>query len=637
MRFEALLAKLSLKARLMIASAAIALLSVTFTSILAIDYHRIAIGGAEIAKRSHDEMSRALEMQDSLSQIARLASLGEFSDVEVTHFKRLISQVKTLSQSTEVSSAADQVEIQFNKFINTLKSKAGQNWNLARRASYEEAAAAVGSLTERNQNSIYALADTLQQKQAYTFQVGLISVLIFLLVLGVLTYKLISLITAPFMQMARFIDSIDVESDSTCGAIEVPSFGSTPEVNQVAGSFVKLLERLGVYRALNLRRLLSEKRRADIIAASITDGIILLKGQEVLYANPVAERILKTEEKKSSGLLGSRGMRAVLAAVQQTMPVEFSLETEDGKHHFLIQALPISHALIDRMGDLQTTRVAGEFEATTIVVAQDVTIVKESQEAKGHFLATLSHEVKTPVTSLTLATRMLLRSVDKMPDATQQILVKTCTEDVDRLRVLLDDLLTVSRFDSLTQKTQFQNADLGKLVKHQVQSFKNSALDKHVELKYEVLNESRLPLWISMDPSKVAWAISSLLTNALRHAPKSSTVEVKLEVQPGMIEVRIKDSGPGIDKRRLERIFDKFSSFYDIRVARSGSAGLGLSIAREIVQAHGGKIWATSEVGEGAEFGFNLPLKQLSSLVNDEVVNGVSSKGAISGASSRSG
>lgn len=626
MKFEQVASRFSLKSRVAIMSAALVAMVLVFAGFIVLEYHQMAAGGAEIARRSHDEMTRGMEMQDSLSQIARLASLGEVNESEIAHFRRLVSQVRSHAENSEVTHEVGEIEEKFNQFVTAIQStKLGSGWGQVKRVYYDDVAAAVAALTERNQSSIYALADSLKQKQTRALQVVLISVLIFVFMLGFTGYWFIAYLTNPLMTMAKFIDGIDVE---TMAPLSVPVFGSSPEVALVSRAFDRLLERLRGYRALNLRRLLSEKRRADIIAASISDGIILLKGQEVLYANPVAELILRFGE--------DRGMKAMLSAVSQTMPVEFSMETDDGRHHFLIQAFPISHELVDQIGDQQTIDVAGEFQATTIVVAQDVTLVKESQDAKGHFLATLSHEVKTPVTSLTLATRMLLRSVDELSNPIQRNLVRTCTEDVDRLRGLLDDLLTVSRFDSLTQKIEFQHTDFTKLLKHAVQSFSVQAKEKDIQLTTEMVNPERRPLTIPMDPTKITWAVSNLLTNALRHSPRHSEVQVRLEVKPEWIEVRVRDSGPGIDKRRLERIFDKFSSFYDIRVARSGSVGLGLSIAREIIQAHGGRIWATSEMGDGAEFGFVLPMKQSFSAQSGQN-NVLISKGVNSGTSSRSG
>ena len=625
-RYEKAIRGFSLKFRLAATFALFALMSLAFASFLMIEYHSIAIGGAEIARRSHDEISRVLQMQDSLGEIERLAAAGEVNSIEISHFRRLVAQVRLLSEDTETGRSADDIESKFDQFVDAIASPGtARKSSGIKQAYYDDVVAAVGALTERNQSSIYELADTLRQKQAHALQIGLVSTAFFLIILGFTGYRLISYITSPLMTMARFIEGVDVESGA---AVSVPLFGSAPEIALVARSFERLLERLRVYRALNLRRLLSEKRRADIIAASISDGIVLLKGHEVLYANPVAELILKAQFSGAQAGAASRGMRALLSAVTRTIPVEFSMEMEDGTRHFLIQSFPISHELIDKMGGEQIMNMAGEFQATTIVVAQDVTIVKESQEAKGHFLATLSHEVKTPVTSLTLATRMLLRSVDQFPNPTQRSLIRTCTEDVDRLRVLLDELMTVSRFDSLTQKIQLQETDFAKLMKHAVQSFREQAREKEIDLSIEVRNEEHRSAMLSIDPPKVAWAISNLLINALRHSPRGSKVVALVEVKPEWIEVRIRDSGPGIDKRRLERIFDKFSSFYDIRVARSGSAGVGLSIAREIVQAHGGRIWAVSEVGDGAEFGFALPFKRSDTEL--------SSKGALSGASSRS-
>ena len=114
-----------------------------------------------------------------------------------------------------------------------------------------------------------------------------------------------------------------------------------------------------------------------------------------------------------------------------------------------------------------------------------------------------------------------------------------------------------------------------------------------------------------VDPTQVSWALTNLLTNALRHTPRGGEVNVSVSAHAGKIEISVRDSGIGIDKRRLERIFDKYNPQYDLRVARSGSVGMGLAIAREIVLVHGGRIWAESEVGKGSLFSFEIPALEM--------------------------
>ncbi len=367
------------------------------------------------------------------------------------------------------------------------------------------------------------------------------------------------------------------------------------------------------------RKLLVEKKRADLIAASISDGILLLRNREVVYANSIAEKILDLPVGVpvagfDFGPEGNQkltpGVEALIQALSSCFPAEFVLRGTDRIRYYLIQSQPLQ--LDPRSVDEISS---DDLEPDVLVLAQDITLLKESQEAKIHFLGTLSHEVKTPVTSLTMAIHLLKKTRDQFPNLIHRNLIATCAEDIDRLRALIDDLMTVSRFDILAQRLELQKIDLGKLLSHAVQSFRMQAQEKEIELTHSISVSSESPeaskkVLLTMDATKIAWALSNLLTNALRHTPRGGKVGVSLVASSHWAEVRVKDTGPGIELHRQERIFEKFNPYYDLRVARSGVAGAGLAIAKEIVNAHQGEIWVTSQPGAGAEFGFRLPLDQ---------------------------
>jgi signal transduction histidine kinase len=609
-KFPSRLANLSLERRFVGVIVGLLAITIAFSALLLWGQHRTAIHGADLAIRSQEQIVVATQLREALTEIERAAREGELPSAQISRFRELSPRALS-GQPEEVSRSGHDSFAAYVEAIRRVSAGSSTLTPLADR--YDMALDSINRLIEGNQQRTYALASKLREDQQRAIRAALAFLALFILVLAIAGSMLIGVISQPLLSLVRFLDAVDVEDDLPAS---IPRFNSdVPEVLHVARSFERLLGRLRGYRALNVGRLLIEKRRAEVIAASITDGVFLLRGEEILYANPVAERILGSKTHRGLNLAAREdlpGAVAVRTAITRTIPVEYTLEDGDRKTFYLIQTHPIDNNVIEQaehsVGS-PVDQVLDRFQADSIVVAQDVTLVRESEEAKRHFLGTLSHEVRTPVTSLTMATRLLKRNIDQIENSTQRALVKTCIDDVERLRGLVEDLVTVSRFETLTQRMDVRIVDLGKLIRHSIQAFQSEAKERGIELTCKVIGSTQ-PLHISIDATKVSWAVSNLMTNALRHTPQNGRIETELEATGDRVEFRVRDTGPGIDRKRQGRIFDKFNPHYDLRVARSGSAGMGLAIAREIVVAHGGKIWVASEPGQGALFAFTLPLKR---------------------------
>ncbi|MEO5969637.1 MAG: histidine kinase dimerization/phospho-acceptor domain-containing protein, partial [Bdellovibrionia bacterium] len=446
---------------------------------------------------------------------------------------RRVSKVFKLKTSNLIK----QIKEKFNSWLSWW----GKGKNLTRLGFITSAI--IGFLFARIQSDVIAVS--YQNEDLTRSTILIIGALSFIALISIWIY---SWVIYPFSKLRQYLNRVNLEEGIPH---QFPDYGYfLPETKLFFKSLENLLGRVREDRDSSLKGLLREKRRADIISAAILDGIILLRGDELLYLNPIAAKILGLPShqgfrgmrlRRNTGGLNSDALTAVKEAIGRAMPVEYTLTIDDRKSYYLIQTIPLTGDLIqsvEQTSDVVYDQVLDRFSADTLVLAHDVTLIREGQEAKGHFLATISHEIKTPVTSLTLATRLLKKSIDQFPNPGHRDLIETCVENVDRLRSLLDNLLTISRLETIAQKLEIQTIDFRKLVRHSVDSFAGEAKKKGIELSYEIRQKEKIN--IDIDASKLTWALSNLITNAFRHTPKGGKVTVEVETKQEFVLVRIR-------------------------------------------------------------------------------------------------
>ena len=229
--------------------------------------------------------------------------------------------------------------------------------------------------------------------------------------------------------------------------------------------------------------------------------------------------------------------------------------------------------------------------------------LEELNRVKNNFLSIVSHDLRTPLTSILLYARMLMDQRQDLNDADQQRFLTIIADECTRLSRLVDDLLEVQRLETDRVEWKIERADLAEVIRTSVRVFEAMAQSKSIQLSVEC--PDALPA-VAMDSEKIAQVISNLLSNAVKYTPAGGAVRIVAEPSGREILVRVKDTGPGIPRDKWDEIFDRFCQLSDTNVSEFGGVGLGLYIVKWIVERHGGAVWVDSEVGKGSEFCFSL-------------------------------
>lgn len=352
----------------------------------------------------------------------------------------------------------------------------------------------------------------------------------------------------------------------------------------------------------------SERRRLDSVLSHMTDGVIATdRHGNVSVVNQMALNFLNVKEDQILGrpineVLGLKDSAQDLISNQK----EIVVTVNSGTHDEMI--LHASFSLIKR--------VTG-FVSGSVCVLHDVTEQQKNEDSQRQFVSNVSHELRTPLTSLRAYIETLNEGAWKDPDIAPKFLEVT-QEETERMIRMINDLLSLSRMDRGVSKMEPEWVNLNDFVAHILNRFDmivktDEKNGKETKKKYTIKRElGNQALWVEIDTDKMMQVIDNIMNNAIKYSPDGGVITVRLTQNQNHVILSISDQGLGIPRKDLGKIFDRFYRVDKARSRAQGGTGLGLAIAKEIVEAHHGKIWADSSEGHGSTFYISLPYEPMS-------------------------
>jgi PAS domain S-box-containing protein len=365
---------------------------------------------------------------------------------------------------------------------------------------------------------------------------------------------------------------------------------------------------IAVHNARLYQQTAQEKRRLDAILDSSADGILIMNAAHSIQRFnralskmtgwPTAEALGRSHDdvihwaKRQPGQDLAEAEAGGWPLGQNPAPlyVEGDLLRRDGGGY-----LPagITYApLLDREGHL----------VNLIANVRDITKFREAEELKSTFISIVSHELRTPVSLIKGYAETLLREDARWDAAVVRDSLTVINEEADRLAEMIDNLLDASRLQAGSLRMTVSEVALDKLAARLVEKFRSQALQHKLMVNFP----PDFPIIIG-DEARLTQVLSNLLSNAIKYSPGGGGIAVRGRTSPSQVTISVEDEGPGIAQADLPHVFDRFYRANSELTKRVKGTGLGLYLAKAVVDAHGGRIWVESNGTKGSTFSFSLP------------------------------
>ncbi len=449
-----------------------------------------------------------------------------------------------------------------------------------------------------NEEQILAYNNDARQEAYVDSKRGLVVTGIAVVIAVLLALRMVRMALTPLAQLTEQANRIG------SGNLQPVSITRKDEIGQLGAAFNDMAQKLSEARRIESRRLQRAERMSDAAIDSLYDPVIVIDShQRIVHLNRAAEGLFGPAPVSPRVPLSDHVKdRRILRAIDDAVDDQRVTASEDETG-----LVPIHVGGSERIYRIRATPMKDDDDNLLggVLVLDDVTHLRTLDRLKTEFIGVASHELRTPVTSLMLSVDLLKDGAVGQLTPPQRQIVEAQREDLGRLDKLMRDLLDVTRLEAGSSPPRLELISPSLLVKRPMTMLKPSADEAHVSLIDEV--DPSLPQ-VRADQAQIGRVLNNLMANAIRHTPAGGTVTIRAIADGDHVTFSVKDTGEGIPPEYRDRIFERF---VQVPGATQGGAGLGLSIAQNIVKAHGGQMSVNSEVGKGSTFRFTLAVDKI--------------------------
>lgn len=379
-------------------------------------------------------------------------------------------------------------------------------------------------------------------------------------------------------------------------------FESHNEFGDLAKSFNTMAQKLEEYSESKLDKILKGKKRIETLIDNLHDPVIGIdENKKVLFANEEALTICGLKKADFIGkqiqdiAVTNDLIRSIIKDI--FVPKVDKIKSEQLKIYADGRESYFEKEVVD-INIFPTGEADSEFIGQVILL-RNITPFKELDLAKTSFIGTVSHEFKTPISSMQLGIQILENEKTGDLNEEQKLLINGIKDDADRLLRITGELLNITQVESGTIQINMTHSEIKPMIDYAVNANKSAAEHKNIKIDVSIEDD----VMVVADTEKTAWVLTNLLSNAIRYSYDNATVNIKVERIENQVKFSVTDTGQGIQPQFIYKIFERY---FRIPGTKKEGTGLGLSISKGFIEAQGGKVWAESEYGAGSTFLFTL-------------------------------